>query len=79
MIHFWRISLTWTSDAELQAVILKLQAKPYKFYTWIGSQLRWKGRLVVGSDLQLRQTIIQLWHSTPQGGHAGMDATIKRL
>ncbi|KAH0747437.1 hypothetical protein KY285_009094 [Solanum tuberosum] len=39
-----RISLTWTSDAELQAVILKLQAKPYKFYTWIGSQLRWKRR-----------------------------------
>ncbi|XP_019248471.1 PREDICTED: uncharacterized protein LOC109227729 [Nicotiana attenuata] len=42
------------------------------------NELRWKGRLVVGADHQLRQSIIRLWHSTPQGGHSGMDATIKR-
>ncbi|KAH0655478.1 hypothetical protein KY285_030360 [Solanum tuberosum] len=32
-----------------------------------------------GSDHQLREHIIQLWHSTPHGGHSGMDATIRRL
>ncbi|KAF3665039.1 hypothetical protein FXO37_11211 [Capsicum annuum] len=41
-------------------------------------QLRWKGRLVVGADQELRKTIIELWHSSSQGGHSGMDTTIKR-
>ncbi|KAF3662663.1 hypothetical protein FXO38_11049 [Capsicum annuum] len=44
-----------------------------------GIELRWKGRLVIGKDLQLRKNIITLWHATPQGWHSGMDATTKRL
>lgn len=38
----------------LQDLIAKLQVQPYKSYTWINSQLRWKGRLVVGANVQLR-------------------------
>lgn len=29
--------------------------------------------------MQLRNPIIGLWHATPQGGHSGMDVTIKGL
>lgn len=56
-----------------------MQVKPFKSYTWCHEQFRWKGRLVVGNDLALRRTILELWHSSPQRGHLGMDATIKRL
>lgn len=35
-------------------------------------------RLVVGNDEQLKKDIISLWHDSTQGGHSGMDATIKR-
>ncbi|XP_070011785.1 uncharacterized protein [Nicotiana sylvestris] len=74
-----QIKEIWSSDAALHELITKLQVQPFRSYTWINYQLRWKGRLVVGADHQLRQSIIRLWHSTPQGGHSGMDATIKRL
>lgn len=52
----------------LKALISKLQ-----------TQLRQMGRLMVSNDRQLRQQLIQLWYSTPQGGHTGMGATYKRL
>nr|XP_009784657.1 PREDICTED: uncharacterized protein LOC104233048 [Nicotiana sylvestris] len=74
-----KIQNTWYTDLTLQLVITKLQQQPYKSYTWCNNQLRWKGRLVVGDDMQLRTTIIEQWHATPQGGHSSMDATIKRL
>lgn len=38
-----------------------------------------KGKLAVGKVPQLRLNIITLWHSTPQGGHSGMEATLKRI
>lgn len=67
------------SDPLLQEVVNRLQLHPFKSFTWTNNQLRWKGRLVVGNDPQLRKQIMGLWHATPQGGHSGMDATIKRL
>lgn len=63
----------------MQELIAKLQVQPYKAYTWFNNQLRWKSKLVVGNDHQLRENIITVWHITTQGGHSGMDATIKRL
>ncbi|KAF3629835.1 hypothetical protein FXO37_28741 [Capsicum annuum] len=74
-----RIQASWQADTTLQEVIHRLQVHPFKSFTWLNDQLRWKGRLVVGKDLQLRKDIITLWHATLQGGHSGMDATIKRL
>lgn len=29
--------------------------------------------------IYLEETIMELWHTTPQGGHLGMDASIRRL
>lgn len=76
---YLQIRTSWMDDPALQELITKLQTQPYKSYTWCNNELRWKVRLVVGNDHQLRKTIITLWHSTTQGGHSGMDATIKRL
>lgn len=74
-----QIKTSWRDDPMLQELIARLQTQPYKAYTWINNQLRWKGRLVVGTDQQLRKTIITLWRSDTQRGHSRMDATIKRL
>nr|XP_009775422.1 PREDICTED: uncharacterized protein LOC104225346 [Nicotiana sylvestris] len=54
----------------MQELIAKLQVQPYKAYTWFNNQLRWKSKLVVGNDHQLRENIITVWHSTTQGGHS---------
>lgn len=72
---------SWSSDAELKALIGKLQSNTptSSQFTWHNNQLRRKGRLVVGKFGQLRNDIITLWHSTPQGGHSGVDATLRRL
>lgn len=74
-----KIKDSWSTDVSLQLLITKLLNWPFKFFTWCHGQLRWKGRLVVGADQELRKTIIELWHSSSQGGHSGMDTTIKRL
>lgn len=74
-----KIKESWSTNSALQLVIEKLQTQNFKSYTWCNDQLRWKGRLVVGDDPQLRRTIIEIWHSSPQGGHSGMDATIWML
>ncbi|KAJ7946901.1 Ty3/gypsy retrotransposon protein [Quillaja saponaria] len=42
-------------------------------------QLRRKGRLVVGADEVLRKELLELFHSSPGGGHSGMYATSKRI
>ncbi|KAH0643232.1 hypothetical protein KY290_034830 [Solanum tuberosum] len=63
---YQQIKDTWIQNATLQELIVKLQVQPFKYFTWCNDQLRWKGRLVVGHDTQLRNTIITLWHSTPQ-------------
>lgn len=34
---------------------------------------------MVGADSQLKRSVIAPWHDSTQGGHSGMDATIKRL
>lgn len=74
-----QIKSSWRTDQHQQAITGKVQTSPYKSFTWLHNQLRWKGRLVVGNDAQLRRSIIALWHESTQGGHSGMDATIKGL
>nr|XP_009791247.1 PREDICTED: uncharacterized protein LOC104238555 [Nicotiana sylvestris] len=56
----------WNSDQELRQLIEELQ-------------LRRKGKLVVGKVPELRKEIIITWHAGPQGGHSGVEATLKRV
>ena len=48
-------------------------------YSWQNGQLRRKGKLMVGIDPQLRVQLIKYFHCSAEGGHSGMDATIKRI
>lgn len=41
--------------------------------------MRRKGRLVIGPDQELRDKILRWVHNSPTGGHAGRDATVKKI
>lgn len=72
---------SWVMDIELKTLIERLKVDPTvcKQFTWQQNQLRRKGRLVGGKVYELRRQIMTLWHSSPQGGHSGVEATLKRL
>lgn len=75
-----QIEHSWTLDSDLQQLITKLQTlhKLGKF-EWVNNQLRRTGKLVVGHDLTLRHTIVQLYHCGPTGGHSGVEVTYHKL
>ncbi|KAH0658450.1 hypothetical protein KY289_027198 [Solanum tuberosum] len=50
-----QIKTSWSSDQSLQGIIAKVKALPYKYFIWHNNQLRWKGRLVVGADSELKR------------------------
>nr|GEX56562.1 gypsy/Ty3 retroelement polyprotein [Tanacetum cinerariifolium] len=72
---------SWANDTMLHEVIKKLQKdnSSVKNYIWSANQLLRKGKLVVGNDSQLRQEILRFVHEGSQGGHSGVQATLKRL
>ena len=76
-----QIKHTWVSDASLIHLIHKLTKSPHKpsKYSWSDGQLRRRGRLVVGSNDNLRKELFHLFHNTPEGGHSGAEATLQRL
>ena len=75
------IQQSWLNDVALVQLINNLETHPDKpsKYTWKDGQLRRKGRLVIGQDQQLRKDLFHYFHGTPEGGHSGADATMKRL
>ncbi|GKC21367.1 putative mitochondrial protein [Tanacetum coccineum] len=74
MVAMKAVKATWFSDPILQSVITSLKKGTYKNskYTWSVNELRRKGKLVVGSDEQLRLKLISYFHSSPTGGHSGV-------
>lgn len=48
-------------------------------YTWNQEKLYRKGRLVVGNDSSIKDTIMKWMHTSGQGGHSGIYATLKRV
>ena len=76
-----RIQSSRVSDASLATIIpaLKENSSSHKHYTWLNDQLRRKGKLVVGKDLQLRQELLHWFHNSTPGGHSGKIATCKRI
>lgn len=65
----------------MQGLIKDLQQQPsaHPQFTWADNQLRKGGRLVVGHVPALKSRIIHWLHSSPQGGHSGIQATLKRI
>ncbi|KAK9672296.1 hypothetical protein RND81_12G090300 [Saponaria officinalis] len=74
-----RIHQSWEQDQGLQTLIQQLKDGTPSKYCWENEELRRKGRLVIGSDENLRNKIIALMHDSPLGGHSGVHATVKRL
>ena len=75
------IEHSWQTDPHLQLIIQQKQQNAALFpkYQWENRQLRRKGKLVVGDDADLRKSFLHWVHTSPQGGHSGRDATLKRL
>ena len=76
-----RIQQSWQKDPILQQLVSDLKNNPssHKHYTWVRNKLRRKGKLVIGSDSQLRQDILSWIHASACGGHSGRDATLQKM
>lgn len=79
--HLQAIVDNWEADTKLKALIEQLKIDPTvcKQFTWQQNQLGRKGRLVVCKGQEFRKETIPQWYSSPQGGHSGVEATLKRL
>lgn len=68
-------------DPKLVKIIAELEqqtGQPTK-YRWANGILSRKGKLVIGSKLHIRKAILEWLHTSPQGGHSGVRATLKRI
>ncbi|KAJ0483339.1 putative nucleotidyltransferase, Ribonuclease H [Helianthus annuus] len=75
-----RIKGTWQTDEKLQDIIKQIdQGKVIPHVTWDGQLLKRKNKLWVGNDVQLQNDIIQLFHSSPIGGHSGYYPTLQKI
>jgi len=54
------------------------QNPPFKL-TWSQALFKRKGRLLVGKDMELRDNLIKLIHTSPFGGHSSAKVTYKKL
>lgn len=60
------IQASWETDSHLQQPIQTLQqhfGAVNSCYTWKEGILRWKGRMVVGNNKQLRSKVIEVYHN----------------
>jgi len=53
--------------------------QPQKHFTWEGDVLKWKSKLVVGNDPELKTQILQKFHDSALKGNFGYDLTYKRM
>ena len=73
-----KVKASYSLDPHLQAWLQGTEPlKPS--YNIIDGFLRRKGKLVMGLDQELRALILSWVHNSPTGGHAGRDATVKKL
>ncbi|GJS00216.1 retrotransposon-related protein [Tanacetum coccineum] len=72
---------TWNSDPVLHKLISELQLNPssHSRYQWTGKELKRNSKLVIGNDTTLKQKLLHWMHNSPQGGHSGIPATLKRI
>jgi len=75
------IEQSWNNDPHLQHITQQKQQNVDLFpkYQLVNNQLRRKGKLLLGLDIDLRNKILNCVHTSPQGGHSGRDATLRRL
>ena len=76
-----QVKASYVQDAVLSKVIEQIHSHSYKEdkYTLVDGMIRRKGKLVVGNDSKLRNTIIHHYHADAMGGHSGTTVTVHRL
>lgn len=76
-----QIKHSWTTDLDIQQLLQELQKEPTKHpkYSWNRGELRRKGKLVVGADMDTKLAILKWLHDSPVGGHSGRDVTAARI
>ncbi|GJT60944.1 zinc finger, CCHC-type containing protein [Tanacetum coccineum] len=73
-----QVKVSWANDVQ---VLMQLHNQTYNKdnYTLVDGILRRKGKIVVGSDSQLKLSIIHYYHANAMGDHSGTTVTLHRL
>lgn len=76
-----KIKQQWKEEQQWQKIIQDIQKDPttHPHFKWQQDILTRKGKLVVGSNQELRESILTWMHASPQGGHSGIEVTTKRI
>ena len=71
----------WKNDEEVWELIQKLQQDPSKSdtFSWKNDSLRYKDRLYLCKNSQLKQKILMELHTSPLGGHSRFLKTYHRV
>lgn len=76
-----QVFTSYTDDTQCKELITKLSvdSKAIQNFSLKDGILRYKDKVDIGITRQLRQDLIQNFHSSAFGGHSGERATLKRL
>lgn len=76
-----RIQEEYEKDALLKDIIEELKKKPTskKHLSWYQNILRRKNKIVVPSEVTLREMILNWLHGSSHAGHSGRDVTVQRV
>lgn len=80
-IWMQRVKQSYDGDAYYSQVLISKPIDPstYADYSVVAGIIQYKGRVVIGSAGELRQSVLKGVHSTPFGGHSGIWGTYSRL
>lgn len=75
------VKASWANDLAVQEILTKIALYPSSVteFSLQDGDLRRQGKLVVRVDGELRTQIAKNLHGTSEGGHSGIQATIKRV
>lgn len=83
VIPQWKLDIrnSLEGDADITTILNQLAINPslVSEFSLIDGDLRRNGRLCVGNNGNLRHDILQNLHNSREGGHSGINATIKRV
>lgn len=68
-------------DNNLKQLIQELESSAghHPHFKWKEGILTRKGKVVIGDDAEIRESILIWMHSSHQGGHSGIEVTTKRI
>ena len=72
---------SWKAYSKLHKLVdkIKLKQQPHKHFTFDGTLLKRKGKVVIGTQQDLRNKILSHFHDSPIGGHSGTELIYRRI